>query len=271
MNLAISNIAWSNEEEAGVAGAIVDMGVSYVEIAPTKLWADPTAVNEDSALGYVQWWAERDVTIAAFQSMLFARPDLKIFDSEENREELFEYMERFFKLAKVMGAKSLVFGSPKNRQRGQMSEKEAFDIARDFFSRLGAVASREGVVLCLEPNAKQYSCDFITSAQEGAELVRAVDSSGFKLHLDTACMALAGDDIYESVVQNADILQHFHISAPMLDDVRDRGDVDYASAARALHDINYQNILSIEMRPQPGQSNVERVRHAVGFVRETFH
>ncbi|QQG50905.1 MAG: TIM barrel protein [Candidatus Saccharibacteria bacterium] len=270
MKLAVSSIAWTNEEEEAIASKLQELGVRHVEIAPTKLWDDPTMTTAEDAKRYVEWWAQRGITVSAFQSMLFARPDLTIFESAEIRTETINYMSRFLELAGVMGAKKLVFGSPKNRRRGDMDLENATSIATDFFGTLGDVAAREGVVLCLEPNAPQYNCDFITNAAEGAELVRRVNNPGFGLHLDTACMALAGDDLGDSIRNFSDILEHFHISSPMLGQVEDLEEVDHRAAARALNDINYDKILSIEMRPGDAGTNVECLEKAVRFVQSVY-
>lgn len=270
MRLAVSNIAWTNEEEPEVASKLQELGVRHIEIAPTKLWDDPTKVSADTASTYVDWWAGYGITVSAFQSMLFARPDLKIFESVENRRELTDYMTKFIELAGVMGADRMVFGSPKNRQRGELSVGRADEIARDFFRNLGDVASKNGVVLCLEPNAAQYNCDYITTAAEGAKLVKEVGNKGFQLHLDAACMALASDDLGASIRNNADILKHFHVSAPMLDYVHERGDVNYEAAASALYDVNYTGLVSIEMRPGKVGGNVKRVKQAVEFTKSIF-
>lgn len=270
MELAVSSIAWTNEEELMVAEKLRELGVKNVEIAPTKIWSDPTQTSYEDAITYVNWWKDRGIKVSAFQSMLFARPDLKIFESEENRRENLEYMSRFIALAGVMDAKKLVFGSPKNRQRGEMAIEKANEIAREYFSELARVALDSGVVLCLEPNAPQYNCDFITNAQEGADFVRSINSDGFGLHLDTACMHLAGDDMTQSIMKSRDILEHFHISSPMLGAVEPNTEVDHASAAKALRDINYSKIVSIEMRPGEVGENVARVETAVRFAQSVY-
>lgn len=270
MNLAVSSIAWTNEEESAVADKLVELGVKHVEIAPTKLWNDPTITSEEDARAYTKWWADRGIQISAFQSMLFSRPDLKIFESETNRQETIAYMTKFFNLARIMGGKKLVFGSPKNRQKGGLTKDEADEIADGFFKTLGVEAAKQGVLLCLEPNAPQYSCDYITNATEGDQLVRSVDELGFRLHLDTACMTLAGDDFERSITQSKDILEHFHISSPMLDQVQPRDDVDHVAAARTLHKIGYSNLVSIEMRPGDAGTNVQRVEAAVQFAQATY-
>ncbi len=269
--LAVSNIAWANEEEQAVAEKLRELGITKVEIAPTKRWEDPAKATLEQVQEYVEWWKQYGIEIVAFQSMLFARPDLKLFESDALRDEAVEYMTEFFRLAGDMGARRLVFGSPKNRQRGEMAVEVADEIAVDFFGKLGDVALNHNTMLCIEPNAPQYNCDYITNASEGEALVRRIKSHGIGLHLDTACMALAGDDIGEAIRNSADILEHFHVSAPMLDRVYDRDDVDYRAAAAALKEINYDKVISIEMRPGEVGENVARVEEAVKFAQSIFN
>lgn len=270
MELAVSSIAWTPEEEIGVASKLQELGVKNVELAPTKIWDDPTRATEEEIHKVVTWWSQKDIAIVAFQSMLFARPDLKIFESEQNRMDCLEYLKDFTILAGRMGAKRMVFGSPKNRQRGDMSYDNAFSIAKNFFYEIAKTAEENGVIFCIEPNAPQYNCDFITNANEGAELVRAVNHPGFGLHLDTACMALAGDDIESSIRTHGDLIKHFHISSPMLDQVEEREDVDHIGVSRVLHEIGYKQTVSIEMRPADKGLNVGRVERAVQFVQPTY-
>ncbi|MFZ2545270.1 MAG: sugar phosphate isomerase/epimerase [Candidatus Saccharimonadales bacterium] len=270
MNLAVSSIAWQPEEETEIAKTLQRLGVKNVELAPTKIWDDPTKASVEDAQHVVEWWKGYDIEVVAFQSMLFARPDLKLFESEQNRAECLQYLKDFVVLAGRMGARKMVFGSPKNRQRGDMSYEDAFSIATVFFGELAITANENNVVFCIEPNAPQYNCDFVTTAKEGAELVRAVNHPGFGLHLDTACMALAGDDIAEYIKESSDILQHFHVSSPMLEQVEVRDDVDHVGAATALNEIGYCNITSIEMRPGDVGTNVARIEQAVRFVQSTY-
>lgn len=269
MKLVISNIAWTNEDEALVAETLRDLGVKYVEVAPTKLWEDPTRATREQIENYKAFWRSYGIEIVAFQSMLFTRPDLKLFESADNRENTLKYLKEFIGLAGDMGVKIMVFGSPKNRQRGEMDQQAAVSIATQFFSDLGHEADKKGVTLCIEPNAPQYACDFVTGAQEGIDLVSIVDNPGFGLHLDIACMTLAGDDLTASITAAAPVLRHFHISSPMLDTVEARADVDHVSAAKALKAISYDRFVSIEMRPS-SDDVVLRVKNAVKFARSVY-
>jgi sugar phosphate isomerase/epimerase len=167
-----------------------------------------------------------------------------------------------------MGVGAMVFGSPKNRQRGDMPYSEAYKVAAPFFAELGKVAHEQGVEFCIEPNAEQYACDFVTTAQHGTELVEEVNTPGFGLHLDIACMFLANDNIAQSIERAKTVLKHFHISAPMLGDVPGDSGIDYEGAAKALRAINYDGFVSIEMRP--GENTLERVEAAVKFAQTVY-
>lgn len=270
MKLAISNIAWSNEEEPEVAELLQNLGVNYIEIAPTKRWQDPIHATLDEIQEYREFWKRYGIEVVAFQSMLFSRPDLKLFEGEDNRAETLEYLKEFIRLAGAMGAGAMVFGSPKNRQRGDTSYDEAYRLAVPFFTELGEVAHEHGVEFCIEPNAEQYACDFVTNAEQGIDLVNKVATSGFGLHLDIACMTLAGDDIDTSIKAAAPILEHFHISSPMLGDVKPDTEVDHKAAAAALRSIGYDKYVSIEMRPSPDGDNLERVETAVKFAQSVY-
>lgn len=269
MKLAVSNIAWTNEEEPEVAELLQKLGVKYIEIAPTKLWEDPTKAADEQIEEYLNFWRGYGIEVVAFQSMLFTRPDLKIFENETNRAATQRYLQDFIGLAGKMGAGVMVFGSPKNRQKGDRGEDEARAIAKTFFDNLGSVASAHNTCFCIEPNASQYACDFITTAEQGISFVREVANPGFGLHLDIACMTLAGDDVASSITNSAGYLKHFHVSSPMLEDVEDRADINHRAAAEALSTIGYDGFVSIEMRPS-SDSNLERVRAAVTFAQSVY-
>lgn len=271
MELAVSNIAWTNQEEPDVASLLQQLGVKYVEVAPTKQWHDPTTEAGDAELSdYKDFWADYGIEIVAFQSMLFNRPDLKLFETETLRAATLEYLQKFVTLAPKLGAAVMVFGSPKNRQRGGLPLDQAETIAKEFFASIGDSAQQNDVLFCIEPNPTDYACDFVTTAQQGIDFVQLVDNPGFGLHLDIAGMTLAGDDVPRSIKKAGDMLRHFHISAPFLEQVEDRDDVDYRGAAEALKAINYDRFVSIEMKPSAAGTNAARVEKAMRFSQQVF-
>lgn len=269
MKLAVSNIAWSKEEEADVAALLKELGVTYIEVAPTKQWQDPTLATDEELQNYKDFWQSYGIEIVAFQSMLFNRPDLKIFEDESLRNETREYLNKFISIAPKLGAGVMVFGSPKNRQKGDLDDIKAEEVAVDFFTEIGNAASGSSTKFCIEPNAPQYACDFITNANQGINFVKKVNTQGFGLHLDIACMTLASDDITKSISSAGELIDHFHISSPMLESVVDRPDVHHREAAVALRNIGYSKFVSIEMKPSPDET-LERVKEAVLFAQQVY-
>ncbi|HYE74270.1 MAG TPA: sugar phosphate isomerase/epimerase family protein [Blastocatellia bacterium] len=269
MKISISNIAWDKAEDVEVAAILNKFNIAGVELAPTKILDSPISAEDDSIRNYRAFWYERNIEIVAFQALLFGKPDLCIFTSKESREKTFDYLCAIIRLAGKLGAKALVFGSPKNRMIGDLPKTEALDIATDFFSRLGEVAIQNNTHFCIEPNPEVYGCDFIRTAAEGLELVKLANHPGFRLHLDAGAMTINGEE-YERVIEMClDWTAHFHISEPNLGLIGQH-DTPHQRIAQALQDSNYQGWVSIEMRNGLMAPNTDAVRKALDFVASTY-
>lgn len=266
MRVAVSNIAWEPHDDAEIAESLVSAGVAGVEIAPTKVWPDLTQVSLDEARAYGEGWARAGLPVVSAQSLLFGRPDLRLFD--DSRDDLVAYLGGVIDLCAAMGATALVFGSPRNRQRGGLAPDSAHDIAVDVFGRLAKRAAAVGACLCLEPNPVQYDADYLTRAAEAAEVVRAVDAPGLRLHLDTACMALAGDDAAACATEFAAELRHAHLSEPNLGPVG-TPDERHAAFADALRATGYGHYVSVEMRAS-AENTVAAVGRAARYAVQIF-
>jgi D-psicose/D-tagatose/L-ribulose 3-epimerase len=269
MNVAISNIAWNADENDRIAGLMSTYNVAGVEIAPTKIWPDLSGADDESILACRQWWTARGIGIVALQSLLFGRPDLNLFGDPDVRRRMLDYLGRIIRIAARLGASVLVFGSPKNRRVGDMDPVTAREIAVEFFGQLGALAQASGVCIGLEPNPEIYGCDFIRTSQEALQLVKQVRNPGFRVHLDTAILAMSGERFAEAVEQCFDYLVHVHISEPMLG-VIGEGGVDHASMARTLRSSGYRHWVSIEMRNESQTDNAGCVERALDFAVRTY-
>lgn len=267
MELAVSNIAWQPPEEAAVADWMAEVGLRWVEIAPTRTWSDPARATPSQARMLRRFWSERGIEIVSLQALLFGRPELTLFESSDQRRRMARHLEILFSLAAELGAEVLVFSAPTQRRLGIVSPEEAWTMAVDFFRHLGESARASGVRLCIEPTAAASGCDFVTRAAEGRRLVGEVGSEGFGMLLDLAAMRLEGEDIPREIESSASLLHHFHISAPRLADVSREPPSDLATALAALDRARYHGCVSVEMRAGEAGSNLERVRIAVDHVR----
>jgi sugar phosphate isomerase/epimerase len=180
---------------------------------------------------------------------------------------MFDHLCQCADLAGNLGAHCLVFGAPKNRDRGALSEEEAFPIAHDFFAKVGEVYTARHLCIGFEANPPEYGCNFATESRTAARLVRAVSSAGFRLHLDTACLCLAGESAEQQIESNSDILAHFHVSEPNLGSFSAPA-ARHTPAAQALRNVHYDGWAALEMRA--AEPPLPALTEAVRYIRETY-
>ncbi len=267
MKIAVSNIAWSPALDREVFSTLQSLGIQALEVAPTRLWPDWRDADPAAMPPFRQSFTDAGFQVPSLQAILFAKPDCQLFGTSAQRLNLVNHLKLCADLAVEIGAVNLVFGAPKNRDRGSLSPSDAFAQAAPVFREAGGYYASRNVCLCLEANPPQYGCTFITNSQEAAALVRAVSSPGFRLHLDTACMFLAGENIPESLREHRDILQHFHVSEPSLGSFH-QPLIDHRSVAAALRSQSYEGWISLEMRE--AEQPVSALSEAVQFVQNTY-
>lgn len=269
MKLAVSNLAWPAEAKEDVAKALVAAGVAGIEVAPTKIWPKPLEASDGEIDACRAWWEFRGLKIAAAQALLFGRPELTLFDSAATRRKTIDYLAGIIRICARLGAEALVFGSPKNRAIGTRAPAEVHAIAVDFFGEIGDLAHAAGTHVVLEAIPPENGADYILRAAEALALVREVNHPGFRLHLDTACMTLANDDIAATIRDGLPYLRHFHVSEPAMAAIGTSGRVDHAGFARELAQQRYGHWVSIEMR-EAVSFTLAGLAECVRFVRHIY-
>jgi D-psicose/D-tagatose/L-ribulose 3-epimerase len=244
IRLAVSNIAWDPSEDDDVAAVLRREGVTGVEIAPTKWREHPLDATAAEISAYRRYWNERGFAISSMQALLFGRPDLELFGS--TRRQLAEHLSRIVELGAGLGARALVFGSPKNRRRGTLSVPGAMASAAEFFQEIGELAAQHGVVVAIEANPPEYGCDFVTRTSDAVELCRLIASPGIGVNGDLGGITMSGDDPRGAIEEARGCLAHVHASEPNLAELG--AGADHAAAAEALREIGYDGWISIEMR-----------------------
>jgi D-psicose/D-tagatose/L-ribulose 3-epimerase len=247
LKLAFSNIAWDTPDEAEILPILSAASITGIEIAPTKCWPGWTGATPAAARQIASQLGAAGFTIPSMQALLFGKPELKLFGGESERAAFLAHIETVAGIAAGLGAKTLVFGSPSNRDPGELAPDKAMDIAVSVLRAAGDICARHGTWLGIEANPAAYGCKFVTRWFEAAELVRRCANPGVRLHLDAACTVLAGDDPADAVAQTGDILAHVHISEPHLG-AFDKPSVDHAAFGSALKSADYSGWCSVEMR-----------------------
>jgi D-psicose/D-tagatose/L-ribulose 3-epimerase len=263
VNLAVSNIAWEPSQDDVVADLLRRAGVGGVEIAPTKWRQRPLEASSADIATYRRRWEDRGLPIVSLQALFFGRPDLHLFGDARSRAEMLAYLRGVMRLGAGLGARSFVFGSPKNRLRGSLSLPQALDIAARFFRVAGGYASEHGAALCIEANPPAYGCDFMTTTAEAVELCRRVDHPAVRVNADLGGITMSNENVRASLETAKAFIGHFHASEPNLAPLGTSADHD--AAGSALDAIGYPGWVSIEMRAsnQAGDENIAAVESAV--------
>lgn len=264
MKLAVSNIAWASERDAEIATCLRDAGVDLLEVAPGRLFADPAGADMAAADNVRALWADRGLPIASMQSLLYGQPELALL-GPDGGSAMIAYLGRIFSLGSRLGAGPMVFGSPRNRLRGDMDFDAALRRAVPVLRTLSGLAEAAGTILCLEPNAPDYGCDFMTCLAEAAMVVEAVDRPGVKLVVDSGNMAMVDDDP-ALAARLVSIVRHLHLSRPQLLPLM-AGDEFPRRVMAALREAGYDGIVTVEMRAA-GQDQKGNIRRVAELVRK---
>lgn len=260
MRLAISNIAWDVEHDEAIAGLLVEHAVDAIDVAPGKYFPEPAKASEQDIARVRAWWAERGIEITGMQALLFGTQGLNLFAGSEVQQAMLAHLEAVCRIGGGLGASRLVFGSPKNRDRTGLDDRQTSDLACSFFCRLGEIASASGVVVCLEPNPTCYGANFMTASLETLAVVEQVGHPAIAMQLDTGALTLNGEDPAEIVSRCAARIGHIHASEAQLVPLGDGG-CDHAAVARAVAAYLPGHVVSIEMlatREEPQSVSIER-------------
>lgn len=261
MELSISNIAWDGKLDEDVYKLMRQYGFSGLEIAPTRIFT----TEPYSRLPEATKWANELKTTYGFcvpsmQSIWYGRGE-KLFGSKEERQTLLDYTKEAVDFAQAIGCKNLVFGCPRNRQI-----PEDFDerIAIDFFREVGDYAADHDTVIGMEANPPIYNTNFINDTPSALDLIKKVDSKGFRLNLDIGTMIENGEDV-DSLIGSVNLFNHVHISEPGLAPIQRRG--LHSELKEILLKEHYDGYVSIEMGKV---EDISRIEEALDYIRELF-
>lgn len=77
MRLGLTNLAWDPSQDEAVAGLLARLGVDAIDVAPSKYFADVSAVREAEVRQVRDWWSDRGIEITGMQSLLYGTQGLR--------------------------------------------------------------------------------------------------------------------------------------------------------------------------------------------------
>lgn len=262
MRLSISGIAWDTAEDPAVARLLKHYGIDAIDIAPGKYFSNPHEASTSEIEAVRKWWADQGIEITGMQALLFGTTGLNLFGGTDAREAMLRHLAAICRVGGVLGATRLVFGSPRNRDRGDLDDETVRRIAGDFFRRLGDIAAANGVMMCLEPNPPCYGANFMKTSSETAKVVEGIQHPAIRMQLDTGAMTINEEDPESTVSSYASLIGHIHASEPSLLPLGDGG-TEHGEFFPSLSRYLPQHVVSIEMTATQNEPHLHSMERAI--------
>ena len=229
--------------------ALLRFGVREIEVAPNKHFSP---FYEDKPLSYFKQFQREG--IYSFQSLFYPHK----WKLDEDFERIEAHLRKLVDIAELLGAKVLVFGSPKLR-----SVPNASLLFAHMMRFIDTYIGNRDVTIAIEPNAEEYKCEFLTTSDQVHEFLETKLSECRKIGmmLDVGCMTLQGENVMDKLEKYADRLAHVHFSAPHLKSLASTN-IPFAFLCCLLQKNGYSGKITIEMlnvEPVEIEDSIHRV------------
>ena len=162
--------------------------IKYLELPITKIF-DNFNFNAKKLKLFRHLLKKHSLKISSIQSIFFGKEDLNIFDKNKH-QKIILHVNKVLKISKYLGAKNLIFGSPINRRIDLKKKQKQGKIGIQILKKIITLCKNNNMILCIEPNAKYYKCNYINSVSQAIKLVNTINSRHFLINADTGNISL---------------------------------------------------------------------------------
>ena len=218
-----------------------------MEIAPFTLAPRAADVSEEQREEIRTLADKNGIEIIGLHWLLAGTEGFHLTSPDEGvRERTGRYFVELVNLCRDLGGKVLVLGSPQQRNLlPGVSQDDAMRYAAEVIQMVVPSLEKSEITLALEPLGPSEG-DFLNTAEEAVDLIRRVESSTVRLHLDVKAMSSESLPIPEIIKANASQMVHFHANDPNLRGPG-MGDVEFEPILQALKDVDYDGWVSVEV------------------------
>lgn len=254
MKLSVSNIIWPKGadrfSEFAAAAALGSM--AGVELALSCIWHEPVEASPPEIEWLRSCLNQHGLEISALHSLTFTRPELQIFGGSESLRALEDYVVRYAWLARTLGCKSVVFGSPSARKLNGKDPGQCDEIFTGFLEHIDP--HFEGLSFNVEPLPAD-TCEYLNTFQEAVDLLKAAGKlRNVFVQLDVRACIENGETPLD-VSRYLELVRHCQVSNPGLTIPGGALSPDHRAFASMLTANNYKGFVAAEVRAGPDPEN----------------
>jgi sugar phosphate isomerase/epimerase len=175
----------------------------------------------------------------------FLPGSLKATGPDADHDAVLAYAKVAFERASRIGMTAITFGSSGSRSLPAGFDRGEAELQfTSLLARMAEPARAHGVTVCVEPLRKQET-NFINRVSEAARIVRAIDHQNIRITADIYHM-LVEDEGADSIREAGGLVRHVHIAEEAGRRAPGTGGEDFREYLRALKDVGYEGLISIE-------------------------
>ena len=235
---------WDWEKQCEFSASI---GYTGIEVAPFTIASSVGEISADRRAELKSIAENHGLEIIGLHWLLAKTEGLHLTTSDDAiRQATTDYLIQLGDLCGDLGGTVMVFGSPFQRNlEGETTQEQAFDRATEVFKAAMPRIAERGVHLLIEPLTTKET-NFMTTCDQGAKLIAAVDHPNFALHQDVKAMLGEGTPLPEIIHKHKALTRHFHVNDSNLLGPG-MGETDYHPIFQALLDTGYDGWVSVEV------------------------
>ena len=164
--------------------------IKYIELPITKILPN-YEIDKKKIKTFLKKISKYKIKISSVQA-IFYKKKLNVLKVNDHTK-IINHLNKIMLITKLLKAKNIIFGSPKNRIKGNISNKEAFKIFKKLLIKLQIKLVKNNIFFCIEPNSKHYGCDFILNSSDALEFIHYSKIKNLFINFDTGNAFLEND------------------------------------------------------------------------------
>lgn len=247
MKFAICNEIFKDWTLADTFAYVARAGYDALEIAPFTIAKYVTEISAEKRREIRELAVRHKLAVSGIHWVLVQADGMYVtHPEEETRRRTSKYFSDLVDFCADIGGKTIVIGSPKQRNiMDGVTKEQAWEWATAVFREPVMRAEQREITLCFEPLAPAET-NFINTAEEAIRFVQQLHTPHFKIILDVKAMSSESKPIPRIIADSWPHFAYFHANDRNLKGPG-FGDVDFKPIASALKAVGYKGYVSVEV------------------------